>query len=238
MNEQTGAAAGTPQGTPAAASQAPAAGTAAAAPSGAPAGTTAGAAGSAEPAAPPAPKADAGTPAPLSYTLTVPTDSPLDPKVVERITAAATTLQLPQPAAEAMLALAHAEAVEVLQQAEQARQKGGVAYQARVQEYANAALAHPELGKGSARELQAAQLRAQLVLNRLDPEGKLSEILDVSGFGAHPEVLLLFNRIHALTGEQPLARPDVVASTPKATSMKEAWYNADGSPKEPAGAPG
>ena len=232
MSETTETAAGSPEGTPAAASQDPAAGTPPA-PSGV--AGEAPAAGTQAPAA--APGKEASTPTPLSYTLTLPADSPLDPKVVERITAKATELQLPQAAADAMLALAHAEAVEVLTQAEQARQKGGTAYAQRVQEYDAAALAHPQLGKGNPRELQAAQLRAQLVLNRLDPEGTLTQILDVSGFGAHPEVLLLFNRIHALTGEQPLARPDVLVSEPKARSMKEAWYNADGSPKEPAGAP-
>lgn len=232
MSEKTETAAGSPEGTPAAASQDPAAGT--------PPATTgaageAPAAGTQEPANEPG--KEGAAPTPVSYALTVPTDSPLDPTVVERIAAKATELQLAPAAADAMLAIAHAEAVEVLTQAEQARQKGGVAYTQRVKEYDAAALAHPQLGKGNPRDLQAAQLRAQLVLNRLDPEGQVTELLDASGYGAHPEILLLFNRIHALTGEQPLARPDVLVSEPKATSMKEAWYNADGSPKEPAGAP-
>lgn len=176
-----------------------------------------------------------GTPAPVvvvpeSYALALPAGSLLDPKVAERVTAVAKALGLTTSAqAQQVLDLAHTENAAMLAVLEAANKPGGSLYVAKVAEYRQAALAHPAVGKGSERTLEAITLQGQLVLNRLDPDGKITALLTETGRGSDPEVLRFLHRIHTLTGEKALAVGEVTVPVERPASLRDN-YTKDGDP--------
>jgi hypothetical protein len=195
-------AAGTPEGTPAAAVPPVAAVSAAA-------GDVPATPAVVPPAAPVVPE---------TYTLALPDQTLLDPKVTERVAAFAKANGLSQDAAQAVLAAHHAETQATIDLLKVAEAPGGELYKARTAELAAAALAHPEIGAGDPRKLTEATLRAQLVLNKFAPE--LLPVLEKSGEGSRPEVLLLLNRVAAAIGERPLVQSD--GAPPKAPALTDA----------------
>lgn len=198
-----------------AAPEVPAAGS----PEGIPAAVVPPAAGT-TPAAVVPPVAPVVTPAPepVVYALTLPDGSLLDPKAVERVTEFAKANGLTPLAAQAVLAAHHAEAQATIDLLKVAEAPGGELYKARTAEMAAAALAHPELGAGDPRKLTHATLQGQLVLNKYGPE--LLPLLEKSGEGSRPELLLLLNRFAAAVGEKPLVMPD--SGPPKAPALTDA----------------
>jgi hypothetical protein len=169
----------------------------------------------------------------LVKALVVPKDSLLDPNVTERVKALAKANGWTPEAAKAVLDAHHAEVSETLKVMEAANKKGGSLYEARVKEHAAKALADQELGNGDARELEAKTLRAQLVLNRLDPDGTVKALLEASGEGSNPEVLKMLNRVATLTGEKALAIGERGAPASKKPASFRDFYDKDGNPKEP-----
>ena len=145
---------------------------------------------------------------PESYTLALPDKSLLDATVTDRVSAFAKANGLTQTEAEGVLGFAHAEVGETLKALEAAnagpskeRPQGGPLYQARVAEMEKVALAHPDLGNGDPMKLKAAVLKAQLFLTQEMPE--LAPLLDRSGEGSNPDVLLVLNRLAARIAERP-----------------------------------
>lgn len=159
---------------------------------------------------------------PETYTLTLPEATPLDPKVTERVAAFAKANGLPQVVAEGILAAHHAEAMEMVKVLEAADAPGGARYQARMAELSAAALAHPELGNGNQQRLTDAQLRGQLVLNTFAPE--LVPVLERTGAGSSPELLLLLTRVAKAIGEKPLVQPDATPPKPAEVTTAQAMY--------------
>ena len=156
-------------------------------------------------AAPPAPAARV---VPESYTLALPEKSLLAATVTDRVSAFAKANGLTQTEAEGVLGFAHAEVGETLKTLEaanagpsKAAPLGGPLYQARVAEMEKAALAHPDLGNGDPMKLKAAVLKAQLFLTQEMPE--LAPLLDRSGEGSNPDVILVLNRLAARIAERP-----------------------------------
>lgn len=177
---------------------------------------------------------------PETYTFTLPEKTLLDPKVTDRLSAFAKAHKLTQGEAAAVLGLAHAEVGETLQALDAANAPpskeqplGGALYQARVAEFAKAALAHPDLGAGDARKLEAAVLKAQLFVNQHAPE--LKPLLERSGDGSNPDVLLVLNRFAAMIAERPHVK-DAGAPPPKPPTDPRSFYAPDGGKKvvEPA----
>ena len=155
---------------------------------------------------------------PETYTLALPDKTLLDPKVTERVAAFAKANGLSQGVAEGVLAAHHAETQATIDLLRAAEAPGGELYKTRTAELAAASLAHPEIGAGDPRKLTEATLRAQLVLNKFAPE--LLPVLEKSGEGSRPEVLLLLTRVAAAIGEKPLVLPD--GAPPKAPALTDA----------------
>lgn len=160
---------------------------------------------------------------PETYTLALPEKSLLDPKAIERISGVAKALKLSSnDDAQAVLTAVDAEVAETLKVMEAANAVGGTLYAARVKEMETAALKHPELGAGDPRKLKDAQLRGQLVLNKYGPE--LLPLLEKSGDGSRPELLLLLSRIAAATGEAKLVVPSAPGHrAPELTSAQKMY---------------
>lgn len=193
---------------------------------GTPEGTPAIVADPAAAAGTPAAAADAGSPAPVvpavEYVLALPEKSLLDPQVVTRVTEFAKANGLTPAAAQAVLAAHDAEVGETLKVLDAANAPGGPLYQARVAELNAAALAHPDLGGGDARKLTDVTLRSQLVLNQFGPE--LKPLLDKSGDGSRPELLLLLTRVAAAIGEKALVVPDTTGLKAPPLTDAQAMY--------------
>ena len=205
-----GTTAGTPEGTPAVLPiTTPAAGTVPAA--GVPP----------VPAVPPVVPAAAPV-VPETYTLALPDATPLEPKVTERVAAFAKANGLSQEVAQGILAAHHAEALEMVKVLEAADAPGGARYAARVADLTAAALAHPELGNGNQQALVDARLRGQLVLNKFAPE--LVPVLERTGAGSSPELLLLLTRFAKAIGEKPLVQPDATPPKPAPVTDAQAMY--------------
>lgn len=158
---------------------------------------------------------------PEKYALALPADSFLSPAALERVTAAAKALKVTTDAdAQALVGLAHGEAVEVIAAYEAAHKPGGEAHKAVIKQYEADALAHPALGNGNPLALERKALQAGLVLNRFAPE--LAPVLAETGLAARPEVLLLLTRLHDAMGEKALAMSTADANTlPKAPLEKQ-----------------
>ena len=159
---------------------------------------------------------------PETYTLALPDATPLEPKVTERVAAFAKANGLSQEVAQGILAAHHAEALEMVKVLDAADAPGGARYAARTAELAAAALAHPELGNGNQQKLVDAQLRGQLVLNKFAPE--LVPVLERTGAGSSPELLLLLTRVATAIGEKPLVQPDATPPKPAPVTDAQAMY--------------
>ena len=164
-----------------------------------------------EPAAPVAVVAPIASPpaspkVPETYALVLPEKSLLDPKALDRVTADAKALGFTENGqAQKVLDIAHREVSETLQALEAANKPDGALYKARVAEWEKAALAHKELGNGDPAALKTIALRARLLVQEYGPEA--GAILDETGYGSRPEVLLLFARLSKAFAERPSPIP-------------------------------
>jgi len=151
--------------------------------------------------------AAAGTPVtpvvPESYTFTMPDGTRLDSKVTDRITDRAKALKITDGGvAQAMLDVAHGEVNEVLAAYEAAHREGGSAYVEMMQANAAAALAHPDLGNGSAQVLEQKALENALVMNRYAGGTELVAKLKAAGLLNDPVTMRFVQGIHAATKER------------------------------------
>lgn len=170
-------------------------------------------AASAPPATPPAtPTPPVAPVVPEKYNLTLPKDSPLDPKALARIEANAKAQGLSQEAAEKELAREneavsefHNHQKETLKQAQST--------------WVDAGRADPEIG-GEAFK-QNVEL-AKRVVSRFGTDAFKSE-LEKTGLGNHPELLRVFTRIGKSMREDQLVIPSAQAGGNKST--EEILYN-------------
>lgn len=170
---------------------------------------------------------------PETYTLALPEKSLLDPAAIDRISALATANKLTQDEAAAVLLATNGEVSETLKVLEAAQAPpskenplGGTLYQARVRELEAASLAHPDLGNGDPQRLKAASLKAQLFLTQHLPE--LAPLLDRSGDGSNPVVLVALNRLAAMIGEKPHVKDMGAPAQPKVDRSGRGFYAPDG----------
>ena len=181
------------------------------------------AAGAGQPdgAAPPVPPAEPAVPE--TYTLALPDTSPLDPKVVETVTAFAKANRLTNEAAQAVLAQMDAGVADTLKVLEAANKPGGTLYEARVKEWGQSALAAYDLGNGSQDRMKAVLVEAQAELAKAPPA--IREFLETSGYGSHPDAIRWLRDLHARTKEKPAVQGDQGAPPPKQRSMADRMYN-------------
>ena len=165
------------------------------------------------------------TPEPVTYSLALPENTKLDPKVVERVGELAKANNLTPDAAQAVLARMHEEANDVVKVMEAANQKGGTIYEARVKTWAQDALAAYDLGNGNADRLNAVVGEAQLELAKAPPA--IKEFLENSGFGSHPDAIRWLRDIHARTKEKPIVTGDRGAPPVKERSMAQRMYETE-----------
>jgi hypothetical protein len=159
---------------------------------------------------------------PETYSLSLPEKSLMDPAAVGRISGVAKALKLPtNEAAQVVLQAADAEVRETLKVMEAANAPGGTLYVARTAEMSAAALKHPELGNGDPQRLKDSQLRGQLLLNRFGKE--LVPLLEHSGEGSRPELLLLLTRLSAAVGEKALVMPGPDTKGPVRTEAQRMY---------------
>lgn len=191
-----------PTTTPAAvtppASAAPAANTPPAAPLATPPATPP--AGDPPPAAPPS-----TPPAEVTYTLNLPAESMFEPSAVERVTTFAKAEKLAPQTAQKVLDLAHAETSAVL-----AKQKTD--YEAAVTGWEQSVKADAELGGNN---YNRTLMRTKAAMDKYATPG-FTEALKRTGFGNHPELVRVFEKIGAAMESDVPGRPGSVMNDGKA----------------------
>ena len=131
---------------------------------------------------------------PESYTLVLPKDSLLEPKVADRLTPLLKELKVMDNAVgQKVLDAVHAEASEVARVYEAARAPGGTIYATMQAGFAKDALADPFLGNGDEAAFAALTAKAGEFLAHYGPE--LAERQKVNGEGINPAFLRFIKRI-------------------------------------------
>jgi hypothetical protein len=162
---------------------------------------------------------------PVTYSLTLPDGSPLDPKAVERVTEFAKANQLPPDIAQQVLAQMHGEVEEVTKVLDAANKPGGTMYEARVKTWEADALAAYDLGNGNPERLKSIVVEAQLELQKAPPA--IREFLVNSGYGSHPDAIRWLRDVHARTKEKPIVMGDKGEPPPKPKSMAQRMYETE-----------
>lgn len=186
-----------------------------------------------EPTAAPSAAVDAGptdpSPAaePVTYSLTLPDGSPLDPKAVERVTEFAKANKLPPDIAQQVLAQMHGEVSEVTKVLDEANKPGGTMYEARVKTWEADALAAYDLGNGNPDRLKAIVTEAQLELEKAPPA--IRDFLVNSGYGSHPDAIRWLRDVHARTKEKPIITGDKGEPPVKPKTMAQRMYETEAS---------
>lgn len=170
----------------------------------------------------------AAVPAPeVTYSLTLPAESPLDPAAIERTVAIARAQGLSTEAAQAMLDYAHTEATSVQTAFLTSYQPGGAEWQKQADAWKAQAQADPSLGATPDARQQAIQQGAGVVraFAKANPAGgqKLVEFLDASGLGNHPAVVGLFKWLGESNGEAGFHAMGG-APAPKEKPLTEIFY--------------
>lgn len=166
---------------------------------------------------------------PTTYDLKVPDKATVDPAIVERTAAIARAQGLDNAAGQVLLDGMIAEVSAQEKAVAAAWQPGGALWKARDEAWSAQALADPELG-GSKEALATSVEYANKVVDRLaDPD--LKELLKVTGWGSHPAVLRLLNRIGRGMSESSF-RPGKGAAGGGPKTAAEKLYGKDGTGKK------
>src|SRR5678815_4991133 len=138
---------------------------------------------------PQAPAPESGAPVlPAEFKLVLPKDSPLPAATVERTAAIARELGLSNAAAQTVLESVNAEAAALVKAQNDAWEPGkGAEWLRRDTEWKAEALKDAEIG-GSPDKLKVATEKAQQVLGKFFPP-TITEFLQASGLGSHPDVI-------------------------------------------------
>ena len=148
--------------------------------------------------------ADAGDTVPESYDLQVPKDSLLKPTDVDRLKAEAKDM-----------GLTNEEAQDYLDANDKAVASFHAAQMAEVKEirdgWVKTAQSDKEIGGDNLKPSAELGRRA---IEKYDPSGTFKELLNVSGYGDHPEVIRFFARIGKAMANDVLVHPK--ASSPEA----------------------
>lgn len=162
---------------------------------------------------------------PEKYELKLPEASTLDASAIERTTAIARELGLPNDAAAQKVldfvnqeAATHAAAQREAFLA--AHQPGGAEWVKQDAAYREAALADAEIGGTPEKLAASSELAKRAFAQFADPEA--AEFFEKSGLGSHPQVLRMLTRIGKAMGEGTLVRGG--SSTTAATRPEDRLY--------------
>lgn len=167
---------------------------------------------------------------PVTYSLTLPDGSPLDPKAVERVTEFAKANQWTPDIAQQVLAQMHGEVSEVTKVLDAANKPGGTMYESRVKSWEADSLAAFDLGNGNPERLKAVVVEANLELQKAPPA--IRDFLVNSGYGSHPDAIRWLRDVHARTKEPSIVLGDRGEPPVKPKSMAQRMYDT-----EPSGSP-
>ena len=154
---------------------------------------------------------------PESYTLALPAQSLLEPKVTDRLTPLLKELKVVDHAvAQKVLDAVHGEASEVIRVYEAARLPGGEIHKAMVAGFTTEATADAFLGNGSLEALNALAQKAGELLAHYGPE--YAARLKETGEAVHPSFLRMMKRLSMDYGERaqaggPISAPARASST-------------------------
>lgn len=155
---------------------------------------------------------------PVSFSLALPDDSPLDPAVLTRITDLAQKAGVTdEKAAQDIVALLHGEVSASIESLKSAFAKDGTEWTKMVQTHEAAALSDPLLGANDPAKLSVAVTEAKAVVGKFAPEG-FSAFLDESGLGSDPRFLKFARAVYAgmkedrlVNGAPPQPKPKTAA---------------------------
>lgn len=167
-----------------------------------------------------------GTKQEVTYTLTLPENSTLDPAVLERTALIAKARGLTNEQAQAMVDLANGEVATHLEAAMKAHAPGGAAWEKTVNDWKAQTLADESLGK-TVQEREATIDRGKAVLRKFaegNPEkaAKFTAFLETSGLGSHPDAVGFIAWLGTAMGEGshvPAGKPSEGKKGPE-----ERWY--------------
>lgn len=156
------------------------------------------------------------SPTPVSFDLTLPKDSPLNPDVLPRIIDLAQKAGVTDAtAAQAFVDTLHGEVASALD----ALKTGGSQWQAMVTKLEAEALAHPDLGANDPAKLTQAVTEAKQVVDKFAPEG-FTAYLDESGLGSDPRFLLFARRMYAAMKEDRAVNGNPPPAPPKSAAQR------------------
>ena len=158
---------------------------------------------------------------PASLELALPSDSPLNPDVLPRITDLAQKAGVTDAAtAQALVDLLHGEAVKATTETlRSSLSKGGSEWNAMVAKMEADALADPKLGAGDPAKLTQVVSEAKQVVGKFAPEG-FSEYLDETGMGSDPRFLKFARAVYAGMREDTLVKGNPPAPKPKTAAQR------------------
>jgi hypothetical protein len=180
----------------------------------------------------PTPVADAGTlltkqevtpedsAKPADLKLALPSDSPLNPDVLPRITDLARKAGVTDAAAaQAFVDLLNGEVAATMDTMRANLAKGGSAWTAVVTEMEKQALADPALGNNDPAKLTQAVVEAKQVVDKYAPEG-FADYLDESGLGSDPRFLKFARKVYEGMREDKLVNGAPPPPKPKTAAQR------------------
>ena len=157
---------------------------------------------------------------PASLELALPSDSPLNPDVLPRITDLAQKAGVTDAAtAQAFVDLLAGEVTAALESTKTSLSKGGEAWSQMVKKMEADALADPALGANDPAKLTQVVSEARHVVGKFAPEG-FSEYLDESGLGSDPRFLKFARAVYAGMREDTLVKGNPPAPKPKTAAQR------------------
>lgn len=157
---------------------------------------------------------------PVSFNLTVPEGSPLDPAVLTRITDLAHKAGVTdEQTAQDIVALLHGEVSASVEAIKTAFAKDGSEWTKLVQANEADALKDPLLGNNDPAKLSVAVTEAKTVVGKFAPEGFM-DFLDESGLGSDPRFLKFARAVYAGMKEDRLVNGNPPPPKPKTAAQR------------------
>ena len=165
-----------------------------------------------------APPQESAKPADLKVAL--PSDSPLNPDVLPRITDLALKAGVTDSAtAQALVDLLHGEVMTTLDATKTALSKGGEAWTQMVTQMEKQALSDPDLGNNDPAKLTQAVAEAKQVVAKYAPDG-FADYLDESGLGSDPRFLKFARKVFEGMREDRLVNGNPPPPKPKTAAQR------------------